>query len=277
VYCDFYFLLEMGGILRIPKPHAELMRDSPFPAHLEEALAQLREACIALGAASDDLFKEAFALKNHLQLASLLERIGVGRENSVRLIDAAVAGRAQIVSVADAAACARLVQRVDEMLRGRRVAMVFGELRAFLSIGPDDLPLTVTPYPLSSACGVSFGSLTGDLVTLGVHPHMAPERVIGIIVHEAIHVWVDGHLQQTEAGNAQIRSLAEPLATAIGNGWTIEQLTGALPRDPWYDEASVEKSARRLFQSIATAISAGERFESVAPELFRTLKESEAF
>lgn len=271
VYCDFYFLLEMVGIAPYPAPHLELLRDTLSLAHLEGALARLRAAHVALGGDADGLFEEVASLEDHRQLLSLLVRIGVSRGEAVALIDAAVAGRTRVISATDAAACARLVGRADTMLRVPRVAAVLGALRAFLSIGPDDLPLTVTPYPLSSMCRVSFGSLTARLVTLGVHPLLEPERIIGIIVHEAVHAWLEMPMQPVGVGDAELRTLAEPLATTIGNGWVVQQLSGSLPGHAWYDDDCVATSARQLYPLIAKAISAGQRFESVAPDLYQSL------
>lgn len=270
-YCDFYFLFELAGDLQLPTPHEALLRGRSLPAPLAEVLARWREALVARVGFPDDLFERAVALKDRSQLASLLQRLDIEREDAGALIDAAGDLRALIVSAADAAAGARLVQHARRMLRGPRAAAVLGQLRAFFLLGSENVPLTVTPYPLSSACPIAFGSLTGRLVTLGVHPYLTPVRVIGILVHEAVHSWLDQQASRLEVDGARLEALAEPLATALGNGWTIEQLSGVPSEGPWYDVASIDESARRLFRSIATALSSGRGFHSHLPELLRRM------
>jgi hypothetical protein len=275
VYGDFYFLLEMAEIPWIPTPHRELLGRVPLPARVAEAVAGLRTApSLQPGDASDNLFLEAVELRDHQQMAALLDKLR-GRESAIGatdLIGLVVDTRSRTVSSMDMTTAADLIVAARELLGTQRVRAVIHQLREFFSIGPRELSLTLAPYPLSSECAIAFGSLTGNLITLGIHPSMSPERVIGLVVHEAVHAWFNWKSRQADSCAAEFRSLEEPLATAIGNAWTVERVSGLLPAHSWYDKSSVDEDARRLYGSVSAAILAGRKFESVAQELSRALE-----
>src|SRR5262249_17988129 len=126
------------------------------------------------------------------------------------------------------------------------------------------LPLKVIPYPLAAACEVSFGSLTGDLLTLGIHPHSTPERSLGVIAHEAVHAWAESRRQQGEETSA---GLEGPVATVVGNAWTVGELCGRMPDYPWYDDPSVDRVAHQLYDTVSRAIARGRPFSEIASEL----------
>jgi hypothetical protein len=180
--------------------------------------------------------------------------------------------RRLVVSKADRAAARKLCTAARLCLTSPAGVSALERLRAFFDLEGDEKKLTVVPYALSSRCTVGFGSLTGNLITLGVHPGYRAEQVVGVLVHEVVHSYLDRVAEGLDlAEDGTWEALTEALATAIGNGWMVAVLSGSTPTHAWYDDRQIDIHARTIYPSVVDALQACTRFAEAAPSLLRLL------
>lgn len=262
IFARWYFMLEMAGINWLPAPHASLIA-----RHAGECaeLARLRDAPrLQRDGDLDSVLMAAAQLRDDAELAAFIaeDLAAVGIERPAAMLIAEVVGlQAELVPPADAAAATATGAALEALLDDALAMSVRRRLGVFFHYGAANLQLGVIRYPLAAASEFSFGILTGHLQTLGIHPEVRPERILGVVTHGAVHAWA----QPLRGGpHAAVLAVAETaLATAIG-AWTVRALTGHFPEEPWTEDRAVDRAAHAIYDTVATGIGQGRRFVDVA-------------
>lgn len=132
------------------------------------------------------------------------------------------------------------------------------------------VPFRVLLYPVCPGSRLSC-TVASDVVTLSVagEPCEAA-RYLGIVTHEVCHGLEENRGPQpgdlsggAPAGVAESLAvygrlaLDEALATAVGNGWVVAQLTGLLPAGPWYDNWHIQTYATALYPLVDQYLDSG--------------------
>jgi hypothetical protein len=140
-------------------------------------------------------------------------------------------------------------------------------LRNFLQSAGPVSPIKVVPYVVSASRDILCGCALEDLIVIGVHPNASAPQILGVVIHEAIHLSLNYFPYPPAFEASASQTLDEALATALGSAWFVEQITGKAPAAPWYDDTGIDALAKLLYPRIIKALQAGERLDSLLPEL----------
>ncbi len=128
---------------------------------------------------------------------------------------------------------------------------------------PVDIPFTAALNPLPGTKG-SRSESNGSVESLGV---LLKEKdmpgVFGVLFHELCHSLYDAQSSEFQAqfesyflkqdskyASAAHKWINEALATALGNGWAYEKVTGTLDQSNWYNSKYVNDYAKALYPNV---------------------------
>lgn len=150
-----------------------------------------------------------------------------------------------------------------------KVDAIFAKLKYFYgSHWPDDRSFEIGIYPIPGAHGHTTATPHGNNLVLSVltGERNYPMR-IGVAVHEMCHVLYDKQPYSTQwredsvfaaksSGYAKYAYsyFDEALATACGNGWAYEYLTGHVDKGNWYDNEYINNYAKAIYPMVKTYI-----------------------
>jgi hypothetical protein len=272
IHCDLWFLLEIAGVPWLPSPHGDTARAFVMPARLTPLLGRLRDEGTRAVEQLEAVLSGMDRVYTHAVLAAKLASVlgGVDVQDLTQLISEATQARGRAITISIANTSEDLVRQVFARLRRADVQKALASVGELFRAQLPAFPITVVPYPLAAYNTCAFGSLTGQLITLGVHPHSTADQLLGIIVHELVHACMARRIEGAEIDAAAWRRLEEPLATSIGV-WTVQTISGNLPVHPWYDDAGVDQAAKAIFPHVAQSLAEGRSLDSVATALVRAL------
>lgn len=157
--------------------------------------------------------------------------------------------------------CAQL----SDYAQNRNINSIFQTLSKFYGSSWDsDVPFKVCLYPIPSKNGNSTATPKGNIVTCGVLLDSYDyANNLSVVFHELCHLL---YREQTpdfqnkfenwfKSSKSPSRLLAyqladEGIATALGNGWVYEKLSGKLDSADWYNDVYINKFSKNSFPLI---------------------------
>jgi hypothetical protein len=152
---------------------------------------------------------------------------------------------------------------------------------------PDDLPFTIAIYPIPARQGHTSAESAGSLETVAVllDEKDLPGR-FGVMFHEMSHSLyaaqpadfqreLESYFDEPSNPYAAVAYalINEALATALGNGWAFEVVTGRRDDGSWYADAAIDGFAKAIYPLVTDYLSRGQTidraFAKQAIELFR--------
>ncbi len=167
---------------------------------------------------------------------------------------------------------------VDYVARFQRIApeaqldVMFDAAALFYGAAwPRDLPFTVALYPIPAKQGSTSAESVGSLETVAVllDEEDLPGR-FAVMFHEMCHSLYESQSaafqREFESFYADIGTphskvahslINEALATAVGNGWGFEQVTGHRDETQWYADAAIDGFAKAISPLVTDYLTQG--------------------
>lgn len=178
-------------------------------------------------------------------------------------------------------------QLTELKLYNDKTKSAFYKLKTFYgSTWPDNLPFTVAIYPIPGNTGNTTATPHNNSLVMAVLTEEKDhDSRIGVAMHEICHVlyeeqpldfqWkLDSAFQVSQSVSKlyAYNYIDEALATACGNGWMYEYLTGKTDKGTWYNDDYIDGYAHALYPLVKTYIENDKRidrrFITSAIELF---------
>jgi len=153
---------------------------------------------------------------------------------------------------------------------------IFNKLRRFYgSSWPANSPFDIGIYPIPGKHGHTTATPHGSSLVLAV---LTGERDyamrMGVAIHEMCHVLYDKQPYRTQwredsafaakkSGYARYAYsyFDEALATACGNGWAYENLSGHADPTEWYDDYYINNYAKAIYPMVKEYINSGKKID----------------
>ncbi|AEA45804.1 hypothetical protein [Fluviicola taffensis] len=173
----------------------------------------------------------------------------------------------------------------EEKLNGQRIALekyadqcseAFTKINRFYnSFWISDIPFTVALYPIPGKSGSSTSNPYSNSLCIGVFTdeidHIA---TIGVVLHEMCHVLYDeqpsdfqhkleSYFFESKSPYNQFayNFIDEGLATALGNGWAYNFLSGKPDPADWYNNEYINGFGKALYPLVTEYISANKQID----------------
>lgn len=167
-------------------------------------------------------------------------------------------------------------QLTELKLYNDKTKKAFYKLKTFYgSSWPDNLPFTVAIYPIPGNSGNTSATPHNNSLVMAVLTHEKDHDArIGVAVHEICHVlyeeqpldfqWkLDSAFQVSQSVSKQYAYsyIDEALATACGNGWMYEYITGRADKGAWYNDEYIDGYAHALYPLVKAYIDNDKRID----------------
>jgi hypothetical protein len=153
-------------------------------------------------------------------------------------------------------------QLAELKLYNYKTKAAFLRLKTFYgTTWPENFPFTVAIYPIPGSLGNTTATPHNNSLVMGLltgETNYASR--IGVAMHEISHVLYEEQplalqwkLDSTFITNSSLSApyaysyMDEALATACGNGWMYEFLTGHMDKTDWYNDEYIDKYAHALY------------------------------
>ncbi len=270
----YFLLFEIAGVLGEPRAHRLALADSELSPRLLALARLLHDAILDPGVMTECHSNALRALigtsrpRVMTRRAALRSLLGsVAEEDLDWLLSTAEVMNKRLVSTRDRRDAGRALREAARIFGSAASLTAQARLRDFLLSPGPVTPIEVVPYVLSASCDILCGCALEDLIVLGVHPKASAAQIAGVVIHEAIHLALNHLPNPPTVDEPSRQTLDEALATALGSGWYVEQITGVLPTAGWYDNAGMDTLAKSVYPQVAQALRAGERLDSLLPAL----------
>jgi hypothetical protein len=176
----------------------------------------------------------------------------------------------------------RQLREIEALLAEKRAAALFDRIRVFYRASWDpSIPFVFAFYPRPAGGGfsataygnVSESELPSDMKNYSV--------MLALMLHEAAHILLDE--QQREAAWEMQRwydesrattsqyakgLMQESWATAVGNGYLHEQLTGTLNPGSWYGQKYISQAAKQVLPLMRPYLESGRPMDHALVEAY---------
>lgn len=183
---------------------------------------------------------------------------------------------------------AALEKQLTELkLYNDKTKTAFYKLKSFYgSTWPDNLPFTVAIYPIPGNTGNTTATPHNNSLVMAVLTEEKDhDGRIGVAMHEICHVLYEEQpldfqwkldsaflVSQSVSKQYAYNYIDEALATACGNGWMYEFITGNTDKGAWYNDEYIDGFAHAIYPLVKTYIDNDKRidrrFITSAIELF---------
>ncbi len=162
--------------------------------------------------------------------------------------------------------------QLNDYAQNRNIDELFQKLSSFYGSSWDrDVPFKVCLYPIPAKRGNSTATPKGNIVTCGVLlDDYNFANTLGVVFHELCHLLYreqSVELQnQFESWFTQAKEpskllayqlIDEAMATALGNGWIYEKITGSIDTAEWYNDYYINRFAKNSYPLIKEYVSNG--------------------
>jgi hypothetical protein len=156
-------------------------------------------------------------------------------------------------------------QLAELQSKKHKTKAAFFKLKTFYgSTWPEEMPFTVAIYPIPGSSGNTVASPHNNSLVLAVLTDEKDiESRVSVAMHEICHVlyeeqplWLQWRLDSVFAENSSMAKqyaysyLDEALATACGNGWMYEYITGDPDKGAWYNDDYINTYAHALYPMV---------------------------
>lgn len=148
---------------------------------------------------------------------------------------------------------------------------IFSKISKFYnSAWSSDIPFVVALYPIPGKQGNTSATPHANSLCVGVLTDETDHiGRVGVVLHEMCHVLydeqpadfqhtLDGYFQQNKSEYKEFayNFFDEGLATALGNGWASENLSGTLDPSDWYNNEYINGFGKALFPLVKEYLAA---------------------
>jgi hypothetical protein len=154
----------------------------------------------------------------------------------------------------------RQLAEIEALLKDKQAAVLFDRVRVFFRASWDpSIPFIFTFYPRPAGGGFSataYGNVSESELPADMNNYPA---ILALMLHEAAHILLDEQqrdaareMQQWYSDSQATTShyakglMQESWATAVGNGFFHERLTGTLNPGSWYGQKHISQMAKEL-------------------------------
>lgn len=135
----------------------------------------------------------------------------------------------------------------------------------------NDIPFVVSIYPIPGRSGNTSATPHANSLCVGVLTDKSdPAGTMSVVIHEMCHVLYDEEVGSFQhqldsafmASSSPFKNIAynffdEALATALGNGWAYEKMTGKPDTTSWYNNEYINGFAHAIFPMVKQYLSQG--------------------
>ncbi len=158
-----------------------------------------------------------------------------------------------------------------------QLPVILGQINTFYNANwSDRTPFYITFYPIPGAKGHSTAESQYNFESVGVLvDDLNDEEIFGTIVHELCHSLhaeqdpafqhqLDGWFTAHDSPHAKIayQYIDEALATAIGQGWSYQKVSGKKSEKSWYAHRQTDQYARALFPVVSRYFDTGNTLDA---------------
>jgi hypothetical protein len=169
------------------------------------------------------------------------------------------------------AAFERQLREIEAVLAAKQAAALFDRIRVFFRASWDPaVPFVFAFYPRPAGGGFSataYGNMSESELPSDMKDYSA---MLALMLHEAAHILLDeqqrdaaaemqGWYDESPATTSQYAQglMQEAWATAIGNGYLHEQLTGTLNPGSWYGQKHISQAAKEILPLMRPYLESG--------------------
>jgi hypothetical protein len=133
-------------------------------------------------------------------------------------------------------------------------------LQFYQSVWDHAVPFEMVFYPLPNSEGFTAGAFNNNAESAITVDFADNEVLMGVMMHEIFHILfdeqplnikksIDTYFRQNTSACSQYAALLlnEVLATAAGNGYVYEQITGKLYAEDWYFFPYIDLMAKKIY------------------------------
>jgi hypothetical protein len=168
------------------------------------------------------------------------------------------------------------IKKIETLAATKNLSNYFTRLAHFYgSSWNPEIPFRIQFYPIPGKSGFS-ATPKGNIIACGLLTEEKDlEGLLGVIFHEMSHILYDEQpagfqhtLERWFEGTGIFAPLAyllfnEAAATACGNGYIFEQLTGKTDPASWYDNPYINKQGKAIYPLTRSYIESGKTIDSV--------------
>lgn len=166
--------------------------------------------------------------------------------------------------------------QLNDFAQNRNIDALFQKLSGFYGSSWDlDVPFKVCLYPIPGKTGNSTATPKGNIVTCGILlDDFDYPNVLGVVFHELCHILYREQSPELQneleswfiSSTTQSKLLAyqlidESMATALGNGWIYECITGKLDTSDWYNDYYINRYAKSTYLTIKDQVNTGKSID----------------
>jgi hypothetical protein len=137
-------------------------------------------------------------------------------------------------------------------------------------------PFKVMLYPIPLKQGHTTAIPKGNALIVGFLTENKQDYInrLGIIIHEMVHILygaqpvelqndMDKWFMQSQSDYSKLayNYINEALATAIGNGWSYQQINGKMDTEEWYDNEYINGFAHEIYPSVTQYLDANKTID----------------
>mgnify|MGYP007063389346 CR=1 FL=1 len=156
-------------------------------------------------------------------------------------------------------------EKLEAISKKSNLPNLFGKaIKFYNSHWPDSLPINVVVYPIPGKKGRTSATMVSDTAPLEV---LLDEKDIvgrfGVVFHEISHGIYESQPKsfqkmindffkdsKSKFSNFTYSILNEGLATAIGNGWAYEKISGSVDKSDWYAKQDINLFAKGIYPEV---------------------------
>jgi hypothetical protein len=156
------------------------------------------------------------------------------------------------------------LNEITEFIKNKNVALFFDKALFFYkSYWDESFPFEIAFYPLPNFQGFSAEAFCNNAISALQTDSKDFNALMGIMFHEIFHILYDeqpqnvkGNISKWFSSNSSKCStysyllLNEALATALGNGYVYETLSGKKDEADWYDRKYIDQMAKKIYPTV---------------------------
>lgn len=157
---------------------------------------------------------------------------------------------------------------ITELVKTKNLASCFDKgLSFYKAYWDDSFPFEIAFYPFPGSQGFSAEAFCNNAVSALTPETKDYNTLLGIMMHEIFHILyneqsaiVKSNIAKWFTANPSKSSayayllLNEALATAMGNGYVYESLSGKKDEGDWYDRKYIDQMAKKIYPMVADYI-----------------------
>jgi hypothetical protein len=176
----------------------------------------------------------------------------------------------------------RQVREIEALLAEKRAAALFDRIRVFYRASWDpSIPFVFAFYPRPAGGGFSataYGNMSESELPSDMKNYSV---MLALMLHEAAHILLDEQqrdaaweMQRWYDGSRATTSqyakglMQESWATAVGNGYLHEQLTGTLNPGSWYGQKYISQTAKQVLPLMRPYLDSGRPIDRALVEAY---------